>query len=366
MGGLGRVVKSLSEARGIISKVEITRNPEQEEGSIPAAYWLNSAEVRLAFVEGIENRNNLRDEASFTRFVTYLHMIAASGKEIADARFIWHAQAPEKAERYYYSGTIGGELRDLRFRKPDTYEIVREALKADGFPIISMSGRDAAGKTIEVLDKHGVKSGFRDVFGVNPLGLRKKLVLPGISGGGCPANSKKTHVYPADMYVHEYMEAARKSFLEFLSVGWGPERKAEAVRKIAKFFQYAINGRPFGNINNSMFMNMVGAMLRMHGLKGISHGILDHMAHRLEPAAFEKVFLFEVEKWNPGEIPAGDMNTEDVMGGGDTSSEDVLRRIEEKAAKEDMEIQERIKNTSSRREDEILERIKKKVAREAA
>ncbi|HEV8246157.1 MAG TPA: hypothetical protein VGP93_10335 [Polyangiaceae bacterium] len=59
---------------------------------------------------------------------------------------------------------------------------------------------------------------------------------------------------------------------------------------IADFHQRFIRLHPFQAANQSVCMNIVGYVLSISHGAGLPHGILDHLALRLSPAAYRKVF----------------------------------------------------------------------------
>ena len=89
------------------------------------------------------------------------------------------------------------------------------------------------------------------------------------------------------------MHRTAKEALALIEQG-APQDKILA--KIAEHYQYAANARPFGQINNSMFMNEVNTLLQKAGMKTMPHGMLDHLAQRLQPEAFKKYFIDEYKR----------------------------------------------------------------------
>ena len=63
------------------------------------------------------------------------------------------------------------------------------------------------------------------------------------------------------------------------------------LEKIAEHYNYAIAARPYGQINNSLFMNEVNTLLRKAGLKTMPQGELDFAAMYLQPGTFKKYFI---------------------------------------------------------------------------
>ena len=99
------------------------------------------------------------------------------------------------------------------------------------------------------------------------------------------------HYYPDGKSLNFYYKEMHRTSKEALNLiaNTAPER--EILSKIAEHYQYAANARPYGQINNSLFMNEINTMLTKAGLKTMPHGILDHAAQRLQPDTFKKYFI---------------------------------------------------------------------------
>ena len=63
------------------------------------------------------------------------------------------------------------------------------------------------------------------------------------------------------------------------------------LAKIAEHYQYAANARPYGQINNSLFMNEINTLLQKAGMKTMPHGNLDQISMHLQPEAFQRYFI---------------------------------------------------------------------------
>lgn len=97
------------------------------------------------------------------------------------------------------------------------------------------------------------------------------------------------HYYPELEWRSFYLEEARKTLVSIItssSVG-----DNEYLENIAYLFQVLINLHLFVNINGSLYMNMVNALLEIGGRQGIEHGILDFVCMRLQPETFSEYFI---------------------------------------------------------------------------
>jgi hypothetical protein len=101
------------------------------------------------------------------------------------------------------------------------------------------------------------------------------------------------HYYPELEWRSFYLEEARKTLVSIItspSVG-----DDEYLENIAYLFQVLINLHLFVNINSSLYMNMVNALLEIAGRKGVEHGILDFVCMRLQPETFSRYFIDQLQ-----------------------------------------------------------------------
>ncbi len=129
------------------------------------------------------------------------------------------------------------------------------------------------------------------------------LALPGIPKKRCPTNEKYAHQYPGPDSYPVYFQQAYAHLVQ-----WKQATSVSAkVVACAKMYQYMINARPFTQHNNSFFMVLINTLLRLSGVIGISHYLLDHLAHRLLPenfcTVFYTAFLFHNPPHQPTVIP---------------------------------------------------------------
>jgi hypothetical protein len=104
------------------------------------------------------------------------------------------------------------------------------------------------------------------------------------------------HFYPDGKYMPAYFDQMQRTAKEALDLIKNAAPQDEILRKLAEHYQYAANARPFGQINNSLFMNEINTLLQKAGMKPMPHGILDHVAQRLQPDAFVEYFIDEYKR----------------------------------------------------------------------
>lgn len=99
------------------------------------------------------------------------------------------------------------------------------------------------------------------------------------------------HQYPDGEglgYYYKEMHRTAKETLDLINNGASEQK---ILKKIAEHYQYAANARPYGQINNSLFMNEINTLLQKAGLKTIPHGNLDQISMHLQPETFQRYFI---------------------------------------------------------------------------
>lgn len=101
------------------------------------------------------------------------------------------------------------------------------------------------------------------------------------------------HYYPLLQYKDAYLKAAHKVFCSI--VIHSKPGSIDYLRKVSYLFQLLINLHLFVNINSSLYMNLVNALLEVGGISGIEHGLLDFVAMRLQPDTFAAYFIDQLD-----------------------------------------------------------------------
>ena len=123
-----------------------------------------------------------------------------------------------------------------------------------------------------------------------------RVQLEGISPDAQPQNIFTRHHYPAGIHMDQYLKQMHRTAQEALDLIQKAAPQDEILRKLAEHYQYAINARPFGQINNSFFMNEINTLLEKAGMRTMPHGMLDHAAQRMQPEAFTRYFIDEYKR----------------------------------------------------------------------
>ena len=100
------------------------------------------------------------------------------------------------------------------------------------------------------------------------------------------------YYYPPAEGIDQYMRMYQEIGSQIHNlVEEGISEKNTILDLIAIQYQYAAIARPFPQINNSLFMEVVNMQIKMLGFEGISHGHLDLLAQRIQPEYFSKYFI---------------------------------------------------------------------------
>jgi hypothetical protein len=109
----------------------------------------------------------------------------------------------------------------------------------------------------------------------------------GIADGQLPQNAHGRHFYPGAADHGAYLEAAARR-LETLRTM--PLNKTAFANELADYYHTLVNGRFFGQVNNSLWLDQVNSLLRSVGHPGIAHGQLDFVALTVDYESFRRVF----------------------------------------------------------------------------
>lgn len=120
--------------------------------------------------------------------------------------------------------------------------------------------------------------------------------LAGIPTDNLPLNQNVNgtffHHYPnGGNALRPYYQQMHRTAQEALELINNNASERAILEKIAEHYQYAANARPYGQINNSMFMNEVNTLLQRAGMKTMPHSELDIAAMHLQPDTFKQYFI---------------------------------------------------------------------------
>ena len=99
------------------------------------------------------------------------------------------------------------------------------------------------------------------------------------------------HQYPDGEGMGYYYKEMHRTSKEALNLINNGASEQQILLKIAEHYQYAANARPYGQINNSLFMNEINTLLQKAGMKTIPHGNLDQISMHLQPETFQRYFV---------------------------------------------------------------------------
>lgn len=280
---LNAKVKSLRESIGA-SEPEWVKSKKTE--NIDPKYRRTSDEINPnEFVR--ENGNNGKHiddnyvQASKDLRDYYNNAIASGAYEGSYENYVRMLQ---ESHRIAYGGKSG---RNTWYNKvgQGSLDVNPGVVRGEGSPV---SNRIKEGKFVEDIARR-----YGDEYSTNKI---TKVNLPGISDDALPYNLYTQHFYPDGKHLDQYFKQMQRTGKEILDLIKNGASQDRILAKIAEHYQYAANARPFGQINNSLFMNEVNTFLSMAGMKTMPHGMLDHAAQRLQPDAFKKYFIDEYKR----------------------------------------------------------------------
>lgn len=100
------------------------------------------------------------------------------------------------------------------------------------------------------------------------------------------------YMYPNAQNVHEYLNQMQQigNVIES-AIKSGSQDTNMMLGLIARQYQYGACARPFRQINNSLLMQLVNMQVKLLGLPGMTHGLMDAAAQRMQPEAFAHYFI---------------------------------------------------------------------------
>lgn len=247
---------SIGEKLPEIDVDELCRVPGNNGKPVPYKYIRTSREARAFMNDAIESGSYTKNLDSYIKTMNRMHEISAHGKS---GNYYWYGEAGHGSIEVN-PGQIRGEGQ-MQNRRIDSALEVEKIAKQYGDPY-----------RVEVTSN------------VELLGIPEKYRPLDFEGG--------YHVYPdgksLEKYYYKEMHRSAKEALKLIDSG-ASER--QILEKLAEHYQYAANARPYGQINNSLFMNEVNTLLSKAGMKGMPQGILDIVSMHLQPNTFKKYFV---------------------------------------------------------------------------
>lgn len=268
----------------IIAEMERRGLNIQDGGAVrpSSAVEINENEfVRVAGNNGKPiNENYVKASKDLRR---YYNEAIESGKYTGS--YQEYVETIQNAHKIAYAGNDGTSLWYNQGAGQGNLEINPGQVRGKG---ILRSNRTEEGMMIEsVAIKYG------DAYRTDG---SSKVRLEGIADEALPSNLLTQHYYPDGQYMDQYFRQMHRTSEEALNLIQKGASETEILAKLAEHYQYAANARPFGQINNSLFMNELNTMLQKAGMKTMPHGMLDHAAQRLQPDAFKRYFIDEYFK----------------------------------------------------------------------
>lgn len=262
------IIKNNIESAKKVHIYELTRSPNNEGEPVDPNYIRNQSEVRKLFVQSIIDGSLYRKDygSNFLKILRTAHKIANTGNAYA----IFGKGVEEAGS---------GEIRGF-----DTFPSNHRYNESRDIATLAAKYGDPYAKRFFTAGKY-------------------VLPLSGITKEHLPYDEldKKnyTYHYPRGDAINEYMEQINNLGVEILRRLYsGNYVHDDVIELIAKQYQYGAVIRPFYQINNSLFMNLANAQLKLFGYEGISHLDLDFAAQRMSPDTFTKYFKDTVKEFN--------------------------------------------------------------------
>lgn len=237
---------------------ELVRVKGNNGKEINSNYVQTSVEAREYLQDAIESGQYTDSFESYVQTMNNMHKVSATGR---NGNNEWYSQAG--------NGSNSVNPGQIRGRGYMVNHRTNTAIEAE-----------------EIAKQYG------DSYRVET--TKSQVNLKGIPDKYKPTDynyGEHAHQYPDGEglgYYYKEMHRTAKETLDLINKGASEQK---ILKKIAEHYQYAANARPYGQINNSLFMNEINTLLQKAGLKTIPHGNLDQISMHLQPETFQRYFI---------------------------------------------------------------------------
>lgn len=237
---------------------ELVRVKGNNGKEINSNYVQTSVEAREYLQDAIESGQYTDSFESYVQTMNNMHKVSATGR---NGNNEWYSQAGNGS-----NSVNPGQIRDR--------------------------GYMVNHRTNTAIEAEEIAKQYGDSYRVET--TKSQVNLKGIPDKYKPTDynyGEHAHQYPDGEglgYYYKEMHRTAKETLDLINKGASEQK---ILKKIAEHYQYAANARPYGQINNSLFMNEINTLLQKAGLKTIPHGNLDQISMHLQPETFQKYFI---------------------------------------------------------------------------
>ena len=267
-----------------LSGTEIVRFPCVPYG-IDRAYWENMIALRQWFEA---ERDGLEEPRRFSQLLRELHVIALMGRSLKS----FYKPASPVADHTVAPGSWFDD--PVRLRPTDAGTIFLDGPRVNASLVGGRGYHEALYDSLGdpgALDDERPSDDGEPSWGKVVMVRSQKDDAPG--PWFCPPRPiEDAHLDALRISLHSAMQAAQGG------------NRDEALSHAAHFHRRFVRLHPFHCANQSLAMTLVGAVLtRSHGA-GMPHLLLDHLALRLSPLAYERAFAraaaaFIIDEPNP-------------------------------------------------------------------
>ena len=237
---------------------ELVRVKGNNGKEINANYVKTSVEAREYLQDAIASGQYTDSFESYVQTMNNMHRVSATGR---NGKNEWYSQA----------GSGGNSVNPGEIRG---------------------SGYMVNHRTNTAIEAEEIAKQYGDSYRVRT--TKSQVNLKGIPDKYKPTDynfGEHAHQYPDGDgmgYYYKEMHRTSKETLDLINKGASEQ---EILAKVAEHYQYAANARPYGQINNSLFMNEINTLLQKAGMKTMPHGNLDQISMHLQPETFQKYFI---------------------------------------------------------------------------
>lgn len=246
-----------------VRKFELTRSVDNDGRELDKIYIENQTMVRELFIQKLLSGEiyNMGDSSNFVKILKRAHELANREKVYS----IVGKGSLEVNPGYFRTGQ-----NPINHRKSEAYEISKIAKRYNDPYAERFLTKESSSVVLKEIPEQFLPSDY---------GKFNNYIF----------------YYPDSRAIPTYMNKINEIGLKIMELAnTDHPNPEELVELIANQYQHGAIIRPFSQVNNSLFMNLANAQLKLLGFPAIPHDELDLAAQRMQPKNFSKYFLDNV------------------------------------------------------------------------
>lgn len=253
---------------------ELVRDEGNGGRPLSEKYEKNQTDARRYLVEMMQSGSLYKDKETFQAAIQQAHRIAASGGVYQEVGAGNLKVTDENAGRIRREGTPTNSRKGEALRVATIAKKYGDRYGERFSPVFLPNTEASSTVALDRVDSKFWPKDFTDV-----------------DSSGKPDVYSYEFDYPDGEGMDQYFDAMFQIGKDITTeMAQQNPNKDRILEMIAEQYQYGAIARPFDQINNSLFMNLANAQIKLLGYNGVTHGEMDLVAQRLQTSTFKHYF----------------------------------------------------------------------------